>query len=187
VQQLLAAAMVIIRIYNYAALPAGQIDAASATADGIFHDAGISSRWIDCRVPGATSGAACAEALGETEFVLRLLESPHPEPLRGSLALGSSLLDGDAHGGVLITIDPYRTSAVAAQAGVDRSLLLGRAIAHEVGHLLLGTPQHAPTGLMRAFWSQRELRENREADWRFSPGEASVLRQSLATRARAGN
>ena len=36
---------------------------------------------------------------------------------------------------------------------------LGRALAHEIGHYLLGTSRHAARGLMRAHFSPLELRE----------------------------
>jgi hypothetical protein len=198
VPQLVAAVIVTIRIYNYAAVPAEQLAAARAAADGIFQETGISLQWIDCRVPGAAMGAACAGPLGEREFVLRLLESPNPNsnPNPSSstnpnhdkrLALGRSLLDVETHGGVLITIDPARTAAVAAQAGANSTLVLGRAMAHELGHMLLGTPRHADTGLMRAVWSQRELRENTASDWHFSLREAGAMRHGLAVRTGAAN
>jgi hypothetical protein len=186
VQPFLAAAIVTIRICNYAAVPAEQIAAARAAADGIFQENGISLQWIDCRVPGAATGAGCAGPLGESEFVLRLLESPNRSQAK-HLALGSSLLDVETHGGVLITIDPARTAAIAAQAGVDSALVLGRAMAHELGHMLLGMSRHPDTGLMRARWSQRELRENNASDWQFSPREAGAMRRSLAVRTRAAN
>ena len=49
-----------------------------------------------------------------------------------------------------MTIDPRLVGAVAAQAEADPSLVLGRAIAHELGHLLIGTTRHSTHGLMRA-------------------------------------
>jgi hypothetical protein len=216
VQQLLAVAIVTIRIYNYAAVPSEQVAAARAAADGIFRESGISLQWIDCRVPGAALGDGCAGLLGESEFVLRLLELPdlnqstankanpgranpgRANPGKGNpntvnpntvrhLALGSSLIDVDTHAGVLITVDPARTAAIATQARIDPALVLGRAIAHELGHMLLGTSRHAETGLMRALWSQRELRDNNPSDWQFSPVEAGAMRHGLSVRTRAAN
>ncbi len=57
------------------------------------------------------------------------------------------------------------------------SRLLGRAIAHEVGHLLLPGGRHSPSGLMRAPWVYEELMENRREDWVFSPQDGRQLRQ----------
>jgi hypothetical protein len=77
--------------------------------------------------------------------------------------------------------------AVAAEANADPAAILGRAIAHELGHLLIGTPVHSPHGLMRALWSQTELRRNRSDDWVFSADQADLMRRSAARSARAAN
>jgi hypothetical protein len=106
---------------------------------------------------------------------------------RGAVSLGSAMLDKARAGGVLITIDLLPVRAVADGAGCDFSTLLGRAIAHEIGHLLLGSAHHPPDGLMRAFWSQDELRGAKSARWFFSPAEAAQMRRSLAARPRGAN
>jgi hypothetical protein len=67
---------------------------------------------------------------------------------------------------------------MARVGGVDGAILLARAIAHEIGHLLMGTTQHASNGLMRAVWSQAELRRKAAADWEFSKAEAQAMRRA---------
>jgi hypothetical protein len=37
------------------------------------------------------------------------------------------------------------------------TILLGHAIAHELGHLLLGHGRHSVTGIMKADWDSRDL------------------------------
>jgi len=74
---------------------------------------------------------------------------------------------------------------MARDAGIDSAELLGRTMAHEVGHLLLGTNQHGPHGLMRASWSGADLRRNRATQWLFDGQEAEAMRQGLARRAPA--
>jgi hypothetical protein len=56
------------------------------------------------------------------------------------------------------------------------------AVAHEVGHLLMGTAAHSPRGLMRALWSEREIHRSVEADWEFSSHEALRMRERIAAR-----
>jgi hypothetical protein len=75
-----------------------------------------------------------------------------------------------------------RVSALAATCHLDVRTLLGRAIAHEVGHLLLGTADHAPDGLMRAAWSQHALRHERPGDWVFTPRDAQAMRDAVRMR-----
>src|SRR5205823_14363610 len=104
----------------------------------IFLEAGLSLQWVICRVPNASDGDACTGLLRTGgEFVLRL-QTRQPAPgstMAAHVALGSSLVDGRAGGGILITIDPRPVAGVAAEAGADPGVVLGRAIAHELGHL----------------------------------------------------
>ena len=177
---LLAAALLTIRIYNYAGVPPAELAAARANADRIFQDAGMSLNWVNCRVPNSMEGDACSGPLHDgAEFVLRL-QTASAQSIPSRVSLGSSLIDTRSGGGVLMTIDPRLVGAVAAQAEADPSLVLGRAIAHELGHLLIGTTRHSTHGLMRALWSQRELRGNMAADWRFSADQAELMRWALA-------
>ena len=84
--------------------------------------------------------------------------------------------------GALATIYIDRVTWLADSAGVDARLVLGRAIAHELGHLLLGTNAHSDAGLMRAVWSCDALQRNTTVDWLFAPADASAMRQAVHLR-----
>src|SRR4029450_9518639 len=103
------------------------------------------------------------------------------------ITLGSSLFDRGTGAGVLITVDPRLVSAIAQSAETDPATLLGRAMAHELGHLLLGHPNHSRSGLMRALWARDEVRGVRPADWIFSAAEAAQMRQGLLNRSHSAN
>jgi hypothetical protein len=70
---------------------------------------------------------------------------------------------------------------------VDVHLLLGRAMVHEVGHLLLGTSRHAAHGLMRAVWSREDLRDGGERQWFFTRADAARMRAALHRRSLSGS
>src|SRR5688572_18617769 len=163
---------VAIRTYNYAQIAVEDLVEARATASAIFADAGISIEWIDCRVLQSEFGVPCTGPLNERgDLLLRLVDHA---PLGSATAtrvvpLGTSMLDREQRRGVIMDVNVLPIRAIAATASTDVTTLLGRAIAHEIGHLLLGTPHHAKEGLMRAHWSQDELRGMMPASWRFSP------------------
>jgi hypothetical protein len=172
-------AAIAIRTYNYAAVSIEHLAAARVESARIFERAGISLRWIECRVPGDTDGAACTEPLlAGRDLMLRLVDR-HPARGERIVALGESLLDREQRSGVLMTIDVSPVRAVAEQAFTAVPTLLGRAIAHEIGHLLLGSASHPKAGLMRAFWSRDELRGLKPAHWGFSAKEAAHMRQAV--------
>ena len=57
------------------------------------------------------------------------------------------------------TLREAAQAAPGTPAGADEQLglILGRALAHEIGHFVLGTHTHAPTGLMRALIPASDL------------------------------
>ena len=98
-------------------------------------------------------------------------------------SLGSALFDAGA--GVLATVYADRVVSLADRARVDPGRLLGRVIAHELGHLLLSGPTHGPGGLMRPRWSVSEMRDERPLDWRWSSREiVAIAEPSKAARYR---
>jgi hypothetical protein len=172
-------ASVVVRTYNYAVVSMDQFAAAKTEAERIFRRAGIGVEWIACRVPGSDVGAACTEPLlPGRDLMLRLADRIPTEGAR-IVALGESLLDRDQQDGVLMTIDLFPVRAVASRTSADLTTLLGRAIAHEMGHLLLRSGEHPRIGLMRALWTSDELRGLKPAHWEFSPREAAQMRQRL--------
>jgi hypothetical protein len=56
--------------------------------------------------------------------------------------------------------------------------MIGRVMAHEIGHLVLGTNTHSASGLMREIWTFAELTRNRAQDWMFSGAQRDRLREA---------
>ena len=179
--------VVTVRSYNYAAVPIEQLAAARSETERIFRRAGIAVAWIDCQVPGSGNAAPCTEpVLAGRDLMLRLMERA-PAAQERSVALGESVLDRGHRSGVLMTIDIGPVRAVAGRSATAMSTLLGRAIAHEIGHLLLGSGEHPRLGLMRAHWSSDELRGLKPAHWGFSSREAAQMRLRLRGKSRVAD
>ena len=167
---------VVVRLYASGAAPPASPRALSV-ATTILEDAGVHVTWTSCG-SGSHTEPACDSLMASTDLLLRMIRCP--DNLSSSLpALGNAVIDRQQHTGALATIYVDRVASLARESGVDGSLLLGRAIAHEIGHLLLGTGDHPREGLMRARWSQEELRGFRPSNWLFSPAEADQMRRSL--------
>jgi len=180
-------ATVIVRTYDYANLGVDELGNARIEAAQIFSSAGISVKWIDCLVPGRTAGEPCTDPLlPGRDLMLRLVDRIPDTGVaaKRTVALGESMVDRDERSGVLMTVDLYPVRAIASRASTGMAVLLGRAIAHEIGHLLLGSAEHGRLGLMRALWSNDELRGLKPANWGFSRREAAQMRQTLSGRSR---
>ena len=74
----------------------------------------------------------------------------------------------------------FRTGSARrpSRVGVELGTLLGRVMAHEVGHLLLGNGYHGEAGLMLAEWPDALLTRRAEG-WRFSMLEAARMHRVL--------
>jgi hypothetical protein len=58
----------------------------------------------------------------------------------------------------------------------DLSTILGHVMAHEVGHLLMPTMAHSPTGLMRGVWDDAQVRDATGGTLTFTDGQAEKIR-----------
>ena len=180
--QALASREIIVRSYNAFGLTAVSMQRATAAVIGLLDQAGITAHWRDCRMPHtpmARSSDACDDVLSSRELVIRIVGTPRA--ITDPVVLGYSHVDPQTARGTLATVFADRVRALAPVLRVDEGTLLGRAIAHEIGHLLLGTRDHADAGLMRGFWSVSP-RPVRPSDWLFSYMEAARMRESVYER-----
>lgn len=166
-----------VRVYDFSALDAPLRVAAITEARAILAEGGAPAEWNDC--PGTKTGCAPEPA----DLIVRIVREPGTQPVGWRRALGFSVVNPAIGTGRLATVYVNRVETAARRAGVEVGLLLARALAHEVGHLLLRTNGHAEAGLMRATWTDQELTRNVARDWQFG---ASDRRQLRAAWQRAG-
>ena len=119
--------------------------------------------------------------LEPAELVVRVIAAP---PVSEPDSLGLSYVDLERRSGTLATVFADRVAALSGLCSRDRGEILGRAMAHEIGHLLLGTARHADRGLMRGRWTAIELLNNHPLDWGLSREEGALMRRALALRQR---
>ena len=175
---------VTIRTYNNYGVSGDDLAAARPFVDAVFARAGIELSWIDCwnrdhEVPEAAP--RCRQPLKANEVILRL-QAATPLPGKRYVSMGFALVNIAEGVPFLATVFADLVRAVSRDAHLDFPLLLGRAIAHEIGHLLLDTNRHADNGLMRAGWSHVELRQNTERDWAFGAHEIAAIKAAAETR-----
>jgi hypothetical protein len=172
---------VVVRSYGLG-LSVEEFTVAAGLAGTILGQAGLGVSWLACwsgNPAAAQIPADCERPVQANELILRLVQARDANTAGRYASLGSSVVDSHAGGGLVATVYVDRVHAVARVGGIDSATLLARAIAHEIGHLLMGTTQHASNGLMRAVWSQAELRRKAAADWQFSKAEAQAMRRAL--------
>lgn len=170
---------VVVRVYDADGVITGTNRQALDHARQTLEAASIEVVWRMC-----PANPSCHAPLKPGELAIRIVRVPVPRAYTGSLPLGDAMIDTQARTGVLATIYFDRIEWLAHQAGADSRALLGSAIAHELGHLLMATTTHGPVGLMRSHWSQDEVRRAQPRDWRFAPGELAAIRRRADARER---
>jgi hypothetical protein len=182
-----AAAQLTVLVFNYAEVPPETLDLAQNTAARIFGRAGIETVWLDCSLSqeGNHTLPNCWQPAASLSLTLRLVPtSPASIAQFGDKTLG---IAAQPEKGTPASASVFydRVEKLARGGAASATVILGHAMAHELGHLLLGTNTHSPLGLMRAQWSWRDLEMANAGEFNFSQTQAALLRNQA--RRRAGN
>jgi len=170
---------VTVNVYNSVNLPLDELNRAEREAERIFRYAGIQLTWTD----GLLGRGVNNDTRGETRNLPTLQLRIWPRAAAGNRPSGAdtlgfclSLENGDA----VVLADAIQKHAVlGAPSFAD---LLGLAMAHELGHLLLRSTAHSVTGMMRARWTEKGLRDDGRGYFRFTADEAKSMRQEVSGR-----
>ena len=168
-----------VRVYKSPEVTSDVLRAALNVAETTFAAASVAVVWKVCG-PGE-----CQTPPSAAERLVRLVRSPKGAS-HDTRCLGDALIDAQKGTGVLATVYVDRVLDLVRRLDIDHPTLLGRTIAHEIGHLLLATNSHGTSGLMRELWSSEELLASHANDWALRPGEVAAIRQRL-TVSRASN
>ena len=168
---------IVVRTYDAAATPAESQQSALLEAAVILDRVGVRVLWIRCDA-GDIQMSDCRRPLGPYELAVRLIAPPEQRS-KDTRPLGEANVDVVKKTGSLATVFANRVRWFAEASGIDFSTVLGRAIAHEIGHLVIGTTAHRPTGLMRALWKSQDVTDNH---WVFTEEDALALRQASRLR-----
>jgi len=174
-----------LRVYNYAHIPPALLSHAEDEATTIFRQAGVEAAWVDCPLSGAELDRfpACQQPMGGADFALRILSAAMTERApAGGEALGFALPCPEDLAGCYAEVFYQRISDWASGAEISAYQLLGHAMAHEVGHLLLGPNSHSRDGIMRPQWNPDDLRVIARASLRFTPEQTERLRAACLGR-----
>jgi hypothetical protein len=174
-----------VRVSNYApGCSSAARKEAQAIASRIFRRVGIEVRWMDCSLAedGTLASQECTAPFETNTVILRLVPtSPATRVQFGRNTLG---IAAQAETGTEASASVFhdRVKQLANVWRVSRVVVLGHAMAHEIGHLLLGTGSHSPSGLMRAHWSRKHLTRAAEGNLLFSSQQSEAIKTEVLKR-----
>jgi hypothetical protein len=162
------AAALVLHLVNLSGAPASIVRDAQHEVTRVYGEIGVPLEWSD--------GADASADASDIRVVLLPYES-------GDLRHSETQVMGAAlrtpRGNAMAYVFYQRVQAEANRYHVAGPLVLACAIAHEVGHLLLPTVGHAPTGLMRACWTRDEFNRAEQGQLRFLPADVARIRAGL--------
>jgi hypothetical protein len=169
-----------IRVMDYAGLPVATLGELEANAQRVLRGAGVSVHFVECYGNVVKSGAAgCLGVPGSTDVILRILQ---PKFAVKGEQLGYAAMGPE--GGAYVTIFVNLGEQKARVGNLTNGAFLGHAVAHEIGHLLLGANSHSTAGIMRPVW--RPADEVWMAKGVLIFGEDEAVRMQMAIARLAG-
>lgn len=169
-----------VSVHNYADVPAELLLAAEEEAHKIFEQAGLETVWLNCSPKMENTQPVGCSITDRTHLVLKLQCHAVSKQARNRTdVLGVATLDekGVGYYGYVF----YDRVQKLAETRKLSHRLLGDVLAHELGHLLLGSTAHSISGLMSGQWSGEGLRRVSEGAMLFAPWESRVMRDRLGS------
>lgn len=174
-----------VRVYDLARVDARTLQRALEVAERILAGAGVQVAWQpqppDAAEAHATEMAALPQSLvGGTNhrgyIAVRIVRGFPDTSLPG--ALGFAL--PAARHGVHVTVFCDRIERVSLVSAASMHKILGHALAHEIGHVLLGTGQHSREGIMKALFSRADYWRMAASAMEFQADERVTLQEEAS-------
>jgi hypothetical protein len=165
---------VIVYVYDQAGVPANVLAKAEQEIDRLLSKASVSVMWVNC---GRNNGiSACREESTAGQLMVRIV----PRALTLSdMAYGAAFLGADGRGRYADVFFAAVRQLQNAETRASQSQVLGYVMAHEVGHLLLGSNAHSNLGIMRPYWSEAELQSISMGRLSFTRDQCVKIRERL--------
>lgn len=176
-----------IHLYNLANASAGTLDRATKEAARILASAGVETIWqqgpADAPEANISDQSAASPGSRDTRnyLVVKILQRFPDHSIPG--ALGYSL--PDARFGPHVHIFYNRVERVSEWGDVDLATMLGHAMAHEVGHVLLGSTEHSHDGIMKGCWGRADFQKAAKGYMAFTPVQGKAIHKRAALRLKA--
>ncbi len=184
---------VAIHVYDLAGVSARDLHEATEEAGRILATAGVEAVWqfgppdtpeahqVDSHAASPSTRDHQRDTRGY--LVLRILRDFPERALPGALGISFP----DAQTGVHATVFCDRIERVSKTGDVALSTMLGHAMAHELGHALLGNTEHSPAGIMKARWGKADYQRAGMGLMTFGAQEREAIQKRMPVQLSARN
>ncbi len=161
-----------VMLLNKAGLSQAVVREAEREASRIFHAAGVEISWNEC-----STTHQCHHVPELHEFVVSIVGDGKG---CSAGAYGVAFLDPAGLGKYADVF--YRRIEREVQVNDENpGRLMGAVVAHELGHLVMGSNLHSVTGIMLAAWGEKTMRTVEMGGLLFTDPEVALIRAKTLT------
>jgi hypothetical protein len=164
-----------IKLFNDAAVGDNVLHGAKQEAAWLLKSACVALTWVPCPVVTRKNLILCQAPAQAIE--LHILASPLTNDFSpDAMGIAMPHLGSGNHAAVFLS--RVRQTAARNAGIIDLSDLLGYAMAHEIGHVLLHSTTHSGEGLMRADLRPTDLKKAGQRQLGFTLEQAQEIRSN---------
>lgn len=176
-----------VRLYNLAGVSAKTMNRAEEEARKILAGSGVETVWeqgdadsSEANFTDQNAGTVWHRSRDRRAYLAVRIVGKVPNWVRPG-SLGVALPFGND--GIHVTVFNERIEQFSQTALASVPKLLGNAMAHEIGHVLLESGEHSSTGIMKARWGKADIQTVAARFLAFTDDQAGVLRENALRRA----
>jgi hypothetical protein len=172
-----------ISVHDYADVPTPLLAAAEDQAREIFRRTGLETVWLNCSPKLEREKLEPGSCYFSDTTHLTLKISPHAmnAKVRDRIEVLGTAYPDEKGAGYFAYVFYDRIQELAQRRRLGHALLAD-VMAHEIGHLLLGSTSHSASGIMCAHWNYGQLRNVSEGAMAFVPAQSRIMRDRLRVR-----
>jgi hypothetical protein len=170
-----------ISVHDYAYVPTPLLAAAEDQAREIFRRAGVETVWLNCSSKLEKVEPRSCYFSDSTHLTLKIIPHAMNAQVRNRIDVLGTAYPDEQGAGYFAYVFYDRIQELAQRLRLGHALLAD-VMAHEIGHLLLGSTSHSAGGIMCAHWNYEGLRNVAEGAMSFLPAQSRIIRDRLRVR-----
>ncbi len=181
-----------LHVIDYAEVPKNTLIQAEQVVTNIFRQVGVEIVWLHVPVPSGKKRNPPASTRPVTPSGPHMRISIYPQSMAKPLEDRLGDMDHvfgfaprtEKQSGRWIYIFYHRVEELVRKRRLQehRTRILGLAMAHELGHLLLPFQSHSRKGIMRAQWNRQDFELATRGNLGFTPEQVELIRGELVER-----
>jgi hypothetical protein len=163
-----------VQMSSQVAVPPDLLRDGQQAASNIFAGIHVQLTWVKA----SNAAADCVGEAATHNLAVQIV--PHAPASFSDDALAMALPYADS--GVRIVVFYDRVEPLLRGHHAPQATVLGYVLAHEIAHVLQGIARHSETGIMRARWTDNDLKQMGIKVLAFAPEDVQLIRRRLAHR-----